>query len=121
MVGLRAMRLLLTLPLLVALPLLGCSTKPSAGDPPPPPPPSPSSRPSVAAPPPSLSVRAGSPSPTSGILEMTSKGFIRRRSADGVWHDEALIQPNAHGEMLRALWSAGSDLYLSGYAYTGVD
>lgn len=66
-------------------------------------------------------MKAGSPAPTSGILEMTSKSFIRRRSADGVWHDEALIQPNAHGEMLRALWSAGSDVYVTGYAYTGVD
>src|SRR4051812_44877888 len=113
MVGLRPMRLVFTLPLLVALPLLGCSTKPSGGEAPRPS----ASPPAAASPPPSLSVVAGSPPPTSGILEMSSKAFIRRRSADGIWHDEALIQPNAHGEMLRALWSAGSDLYVTGYAY----
>ncbi len=106
------MRLILTLPLLVALPLLGCSTKPSGGAPP-----AARSASASASAAPSPSVET----PTSGILDMVSTAFLRRRSADGIWHNEVLAAPNPHGEMLRAIWSAGSDVYVTGYAYTGVE
>lgn len=108
------MRLILTLPLLVALPLLGCSTKPSGGAPP-------AARSASASASASASPSPSVETPTSGIFDMVSTGFLRRRSADGIWHNELLAAPNPHGEMLRAIWSAGSDLYVAGYAYTGVE
>ena len=113
------MRLALALSLLAALPILGCSNKPSSGDHLPPPP---SLSAVIAATSDMPGLRGATAAPaTSGVIEMATRSFLRRRGADGAWHEEALSPPNAHGEILRGIWSAGSDVYAAGYAYTGVD
>jgi hypothetical protein len=107
------MRALVTVSLLAALAPLGCSTKPG-GDPPPP-------SPSAVALAPASAPAATPAPPTSGIVEMVTRTFLRRRSADGAWHDETLAPPNPHGEIFRGMLTTGADVHAMGYAYTGVD